>query len=99
MVPKGYFIDSNPIKTANGMNNRQVTFSALINVALHKCPRKPYQKVWPSYTKTDASCFLKGQPKRLPYRLDHFRRLYCMPCKTYDLSVKVRPWEFGSSPT
>jgi hypothetical protein len=21
-----------------------------------------------------------------------------MPCKTYDLSVKVRPWEFGSSP-
>ena len=22
-----------------------------------------------------------------------------MPCKTYDLSVKVRPWEFGSSPT
>jgi Fibronectin type III domain len=24
--------------------------------------------------------------------------LYCMPCKTYNLSVKVRPWEFGSSP-
>ena len=22
-----------------------------------------------------------------------------MPCRTYDLSVKVRPWEFGSSPT
>jgi len=21
-----------------------------------------------------------------------------MPCMTYDLSVKVRPWEFGSSP-
>ena len=21
-----------------------------------------------------------------------------MPCKTYDLSVEVRPWEFGSSP-
>ena len=24
--------------------------------------------------------------------------LWGMPCKTYDLSVKVRPWEFGSSP-
>jgi len=23
----------------------------------------------------------------------------CMPCITYDLSVQVRPWEFGSSPT
>jgi hypothetical protein len=22
-----------------------------------------------------------------------------MPCMTYDLLVKVRPWEFGSSPT
>ena len=22
-----------------------------------------------------------------------------MPCITYDLLVKVRPWEFGSSPT
>ena len=23
----------------------------------------------------------------------------CMPCKTYDLLVKVQSWEFGSSPT
>ena len=22
-----------------------------------------------------------------------------MPCMPYDLSVRVRPWEFGSSPT
>jgi hypothetical protein len=28
-----------------------------------------------------------------------FTDLWGMPCKTYDLSVKVRPWEFGSSPT
>jgi hypothetical protein len=43
IVPRGYFLDSNAIKTANRMSNRLVTFSALINVALHRCPTRPYQ--------------------------------------------------------
>lgn len=38
MVPRGNFIDSNSIKTASRMSNRLVIFSAMINIALHKCP-------------------------------------------------------------
>jgi len=37
--------------------------------------------------------------KERPSRQVHPETTYRMPCITHDLLVKVRPWEFGSSPT